>query len=95
MNITEYLNQHNNWPYPHITCVDGFSISVQAGEICYSDPKGKAEEYTSLELGYPSEPDNMIKQWAENKEDLVNTVYPYVPVEVVDNLLEKHGGILP
>ena len=47
-----------------------------------------------MELGYPSEPDELIKEYAEDWDDLTDTVYGYVPIEVVDKLLEKHGGIV-
>ena len=47
-----------------------------------------------MELGYPSEPDELIEEYAEDWDDLTDTVYGYVPIEIVDKLLEKHGGIV-
>ena len=86
---------------PHIVCQDGFSMSVQVGYSLYSTPKKVAKRYSAVEIGYPSEPEELIKEWAEwipfseedGEPDYTDTVYPYVPVKVVDKVLKKHGGI--
>ena len=86
---------------PHIVCEDGFSMSVQVGYSLYSTPKKVAKRYSAVEIGYPSEPEELIKEWAEwisfseedGEPDYTDTVYPYVPVKVVDKVLKKHGGI--
>ena len=82
-------------PRPRVRCADGFSISVQANKYTYCIPRiTYPGEYTKVELGYPSEPDELIEEYAEDWDDLTDTVYGYVPIEVVDKLLEKHGGIV-
>ena len=86
---------------PHIICKDGFSMSVQVGYSLYSTPKKVAKRYSAVEIGYPSEPEELIKEWAElipffhedEEPDYTDTVYPYVPVKIVDKVLKKHGGI--
>ena len=86
---------------PHIVCADGFSMSVQVGYSLYSTPKKVAKRYSAVEIGFPSEPEELIKEWAEflpfseedEEPDYTDTVYPYVPVKVVDKVLKKHGGI--
>ena len=84
---------------PHIICADGFSMSVQVGYSLYSTPKKIAKRYSAVEIGYPSEPEELIKEYAEfapfdgDTTDYTDTVYPYVPVSVVDKVLKKHGGI--
>ena len=86
---------------PHIVCEDGFSMSVQVGYSLYSTPKKVAKRYSAVEIGFPSEPEELIKEWAEflpfseedEEPDYTDTVYPYVPVGVVDKVLKKHGGI--
>lgn len=77
---------------PKIICNDGFEISVQAGIGLYSSPRKYAKEYTSFELGFPSNEENLIKKYAES-DDYNNTVYPYTPAEIVQQVIEKHGGI--
>jgi hypothetical protein len=58
-----------------------------------------AKRYSAVEIGYPSEPEDLIKEYAEfapfddDTADYTDTVYPYVPVKIVDKVLKKHGGI--
>ena len=84
---------------PHIVCEDGFSMSVQVGYSLYCTPKKVAKRYSAVEIGFPSEPEELIKEYAEfapfdeDTTDYTDTVYPYVPVKIVDKVLKKHGGI--
>ena len=84
---------------PQIHCTDGFSMSVQVGYSLYCKPKKVAKRYSEVEIGYPSDHEPLIEEYAECFTfeeldiDFTDTVYPYVPVKVVDNVLEKHGGI--
>ena len=81
---------------PQIVCVDGFKMSVQVGSSLYSTPKKVAKRYSAVEIGFPSEHEPLIEEFAERVEDEIDytdTVYPYVPVKIVDKVLKKHGGI--
>ena len=85
---------------PKIVCEDGFEMSVQVGFSLYSTPKKVAKRYSAVEIGFPSAPEPLIAEYAEdweieNDDDsrLCETVYGYVPVGVVDKVLKKHGGI--
>jgi len=86
---------------PHIVCSDGFTMSVQVGYSLYSEPKKVAKRYSAVEIGYPSDHEPLIEKYAETffKEDemdvtdYTDTVYPYVPVKIVNQVLKKHGGI--
>ena len=84
---------------PHIVCADGFSMSVQVGPHLYSEPKKVAKRYSKVEIGYPSEREPLLEEYVElsmfdeNFVDYTDTVYPYVPVKVVNQVLKKHGGI--
>lgn len=78
---------------PKVVCNDGFSISIQASETHYCEPRqSKISNYKSVELGFPSAEEELISEYAED-DDLTNTVYGWVPVEIVDQLLKKHKGI--
>jgi len=51
--------------------------------------------YTHVEVGYPSdqpEPWSEWSQYAEDPDAPMNTVYPYVPIELVQELVKTHGG---
>lgn len=79
---------------PRLYCNDGYSISVQDSEFHYCSPRlNGLQDYKSVELGYPSAEDELINEYAENALDYTDTVYGYVPIEVVEKLIEKHGGI--
>ena len=81
---------------PHIVCTDGFTMSVQVGYSLYSEPKKVAKRYSKVEIGYPSERESLLEEYVESIyeiPDYTDSVYPYVPVKVVDKVLKKHGGI--
>ncbi len=81
---------------PRIICADGFSISVQASRSAYSMPRQNypGSQYKLVECGYPSaDPGELMRGYQESPEDPpTNDVYPYVPVEVVKELINDHGG---
>jgi len=78
-----------------VVCSDGFSMSVQAHDGAYCTPRDDdAERYTQVEIGFPSAREELIMPWAENREEPTDTVYGYVPVSVVVNVIAKHGGII-
>ena len=81
---------------PHIVCTDGFSMSVQVGYSLYSTPKKVAKRYSEVEIGYPSEHEPLLEKYVESfytEPDYIDSIYPYVPVKIVDKVLKKHGGI--
>lgn len=81
-------------PRPWVVCKDGYKISIQANTYAYCNPReNHADFYSEVELGYPNREDDLINDYAENPNEPTSTVYGYVPVEIVDQLLEKHGGI--
>ena len=78
-----------------VVCADGFRMSVQADEFTYCSPRiNDAERYTQVEIGFPSDYEELIIDWAESRDDPTGTVYGYVPVSVVTNVIAKHGGMV-
>ena len=78
---------------PKVICNDGFEMSVQAGQSLYSEPRDVADSYEEAEIGYPSAEEPLITSYAEDNENLCDTVYGYVPCSIIDQVIEKHGGI--
>lgn len=84
-----------------VQCADSFSISIQRNSYAYCDlHDGFANHIypmdmgnTTYELGFPSEEDSLIIEYAEEPDNPTDTVYGYVPYGVVIDLLDKHGGI--
>ena len=107
MNINEYLLSqrditsplvYTDHDYPtakRITCADGFSLSVQATHGAYCSPRTNIGPWHEVEVGFPSEAPELILSYAEDHDQLTKTVYGYVPIELVDQLIELHGGMKP
>jgi len=70
-------------------------MSVQGNEAAYCEPRrDNQEKYIRVEIGFPSEEEPLIMSYAENPRDPINTVYGWVPVQVVTDVIAKHGGIV-
>ena len=81
--------------HKRVVCLDGFSMSVQATETNYCTPRiNGAERYTHVEVGFPSEEEELLMEWAEDREKPTDTVYPWVPSQLVALVCAKHGGII-
>ena len=78
---------------PHVVCNDGFKMSVQAGQSLYSAPKDVADDCEEAEVGFPSTEESLLTTYAEDNDNLCDTVYGYVPCSIIDQVIEKHGGI--
>ena len=78
---------------PRIVCDDGFSMSVQGSTTHYCSPRESQDWYDSMEVGFPSEEEPLINQYAEDSNDYTGTVYRYVPIEIIQEVITKHGGI--
>ena len=77
-----------------VVCADGFRMSVQANETAYCDPRDNTGQYTEVEVGFPNREEPMLKQWAEDPNKLTETVYAWVPRQVILNVIAKHGGMV-
>lgn len=77
-----------------VVCADGFTMSVQANRTAYSSPRNDIGPYETVEVGYPSQPEEIIAGYAEESEKQTNTVYPYVPSHLVSLVIAKHGGMI-
>lgn len=90
--ITNNSKAYNFRPLIH--CNDGFNMSVQASACHYCQPReDNIERYMSLEVGFISEEEDLIVNYAEDNSDLTGTVYSYVPVNIINDVIKKHKGI--
>jgi len=78
---------------PAIKCKDGFIMSVQASEGHYCYPRSDDALWTEVEVGFPSQEESMLMKYAEDPERPTKTVYAWVPVEIVEQIIVKHGGL--
>jgi len=92
-------------PKSHIVCADGFKVSVIAGWGAYCYPRPDLGEtgppcdyegpYFEVEVGFPTERPEPWEEWEDYQDgsgDPVKSVYGYVPIAVVEALIEAHGG---
>lgn len=78
-----------------VVCADGFRMSVQAHEGSYCTPRvNDADFYTEAEVGFPTERESLLMEWAENPDRPTKTVYGWVPRQVIINVIAKHGGMV-
>jgi hypothetical protein len=97
--IMYYLHvkeKENSICVDRVICNDGFSMSVQASQYHYCTPQTQytiTTEYTHMEVGYPSEIEESLLPFAENENDPCDTVYARVPVEIINEVIMKHGGV--
>ena len=76
MNINEFIQKYRQIDKiipgmtrsytPHVICKDGFTMSVQAGQSLYSEPKNDADHYKEAEVGYPSKEEHLLTNYAED-----------------------------
>ena len=77
-----------------VVCADGFNMSIQADEFVYCSPRNNDGPYTAVEIGFPSHHEDLILEFAEDKDTPTQTVYGWVPSHIVSLVLAKHGGIV-
>ena len=77
-----------------IKCRDGFTMSVQASAFHYCAPRITGLGfYDKYEIGFPSEEEPLLIPYAEEPDQPTETVYGYVPAQVVVDVIAKHGGL--
>jgi len=95
MLTNEFFNTAGTDRNRQVVCADGFTMSVQAHDGAYCTPRmSGAPKYTHVEVGFPSEREVLIMKYAEEPDVPTQTVYGYVPVQTVTNVIAKHGGIV-
>ncbi len=96
MNLSDYIEQHRGAMdriSPRIVCKDGLSLSVQASKYHYCSPRDDFGPWSQVEVGYPSATCESLMPYAESPDSPMESVYGYVPIQIVEKLIEDHGGI--
>ncbi len=81
-------------PRDRIICRDGFTVSVQASRFNYCTPRiTDSPYYAKVELGFPSTMlPKSFDEYCDDESRRLGTVYGYVPVFMVIELINSHGG---
>lgn len=77
-------------PRRALVCKSGLRLSVQAGENNYCSPKNNDGPWATVEVMVLKGVLLLPDEWPENGGD---SVYGYVPVELVNRELAANGGI--
>ena len=79
---------------PRIYCHSGLNFSVQIGDNAYCHPRTwTAEKWSKAEIGFPNDIIPEIMQYAEDADTPLKTVYGFVPVSIIEDVIENNGGI--
>lgn len=93
---------------PIIILNDGHAISIQASLTHYCEPRRNpwfsSDTYQKMEVGFPTFIDPDLDEWAETMpifddngemtdEEEKTGVYGWVPVDILQKVIDKHGGI--
>ena len=80
-----------------IVCNDCFEMSVQASKTHYCAPRNDKGPYTHVEVGYPSEWEDLLIPFRDTSEPQICGMRPMlyikVPSDVVRAIIIKHGGL--
>lgn len=92
----EKVYDNNYFHLPRVYCKDGFNISIQ---ICQSSFSGSENgirkfgiDWKLVEWGFPSQPIDAEKYMCDGSET-TNSIGAYVQIELMEELIEEHGGI--
>ena len=81
--------------FPGIVCKDGFKMCVQASAHHYCCPKTldffKLALYSEVEVECTNSPEELLLPYEVGEG---SNVFGYVPLEVVREIIRKHGGTM-
>lgn len=77
----------------YIQCADGFTMSVQASQDHKCIPVSDKGPWTHFEVGFPSEPEVLLKTKSEDEDD-DPSIFECVPANVIAEIIIKHGGVV-
>lgn len=82
--------------FPSIVCADGLTMSVQGhyGAYCYPNDDFSEDPYSQVEIMAAPKLDTLLEPF-EREHNMVGEemIYPGVPVAIVCQIIEKHGGL--
>lgn len=79
---------------PRIKCRDGLVMSVQASTFHYCAPRDSFGPWSAVEVGFPSSRVEQFMPYIDGGPDTdpLTTVYGFVPIETVAEVIAEHGG---
>lgn len=103
--VNKFLDNNKGWVYENppsignhlisrtlVVLKDGTCMSIQASRYHYCEPRDNNGPYTHVEIGFPSRSMPELLEFAEDRDNPTDTVYSYVPVDVLNEVIKKAGG---
>lgn len=90
----QITRKHELYIFNHLICADGLILSIQASRYHYCEPRNNKGPYTSVEIGFPNKVCPELLEYAEDINKPIDTVYSYVPIEIVEKIIKDHGGLI-
>ena len=88
--VNIWLGKSQRSQAPRIHCKSGLTLSVQASMWHYCAPRDDTGPWHRVEVGYPSRTLRTLSRWRDGRD---SPVYAYVPVERVNAIIARNGGI--
>jgi hypothetical protein len=94
-----YKGRHGRQMTGEVICKSGLRMSVQAGDYHYCTPRENSpvksySHYTHFEVGFPTKRVEALMEYIEDADRPTDTVYAYVPREVIESVIEDNGGLV-
>ena len=70
---------------------DNFIMSVQASESHHCNPARDAGPWESFEVMFPGNHDMLAQPYREYED---SDIYAFVPLKVIETIIEAHGGLV-
>lgn len=74
--------------------IGDLKLSIQASETHYCSPRDNAGPWLCVEVGFPNEVVEELLPYAQDADTPTDTVYGWVPIEILDKLIEENGGVI-
>jgi len=91
--LIEYQGFVSTTILPSIETNNGLEIAIQAGELFCCSPRDNYGPWELVEINYINRRIEKLTAYADDAENIEDTIYRWVPVDLIDEIVEENGGI--
>ena len=77
------------------TCTSGLTFSLQTSSFHYCTPRTDKGPWSQVEIGFPNQAIEKLMPFAEDKDRPTGTVYGWVPMNIIMEVITDNGGLIP